>query len=190
MTDFYFINQQIVMAESKAVLQSVNSDVPIDPVDVLSGVKLNPEPSKIEITLSQTSGNFFPDMFSTPIPVVSNKIKDALDICNVKNIDFYPVTIKDAKNEKQITSYWLANILSRIRCLDENASDVRRNALGNLKFKSFQIEASKVSGVDVFRLDESARMIIIKENIYMALSTLELKGVVMKKTQDFDGYGI
>ena len=56
MSEFYFINQQIVIAEKKAVLDSIQSDVPIDPVDVLTGAKLNPEPSKIDITLADSSG--------------------------------------------------------------------------------------------------------------------------------------
>ena len=190
MSEFYFINQQIVIAEKKAVLDSIQSDVPIDPVDVLTGAKLNPEPSKIDITLADSSGDFFPDMFSTPITVVSDKLKKAFDDCGVKNIDFYPVRLLDMKNQKPYTGYWFANILGRFSCLDESKSDVRRNALGNLKFKSFQIDDSKIMGADVFRLDERGRMIIISEKVYAALAELNLKGVMIKNTRDFDGYGI
>ena len=47
MNNFYFLNQKIVIAEKKAVLNKVISDVELDPVDLLKGAKLVNEPKKI-----------------------------------------------------------------------------------------------------------------------------------------------
>src|SRR5690606_26995011 len=179
MSEFYFINQHIVIAEKKAVLDKVQCDVELNPVNMLSGLKLKPEPTHIEITLTETSGDFFPDMYSTPITLMSDVLKKGFDQCGITNIDFSPVTLSDAKNNRKINGYWFANVLGRFSCLDESKSDIRRNALGNLKFKSFCIDESKIMGAEVFSLDERARMIIINEWVYRSLCELNLKGVLI-----------
>lgn len=190
MNNFYFLNQKIVIVEKKAVLNKVISDVELDPVDLLKGAKLVNEPKKIEITLAESSGDFFPDMFSTPVTLMSSKMKACFDNLGIKNIDFYPAILIDTKNSKKIEGYWLVNVLGRFQCLDEENSDTSLDPLGYLEFESFCIDETKILGAEVFRLNENGRMIIIGERIYRALMELDLKGVVIKNTKEFDGYGI
>ena len=59
MSEYYFINQQIVIAKKQAVLNEVKSDVEIDPVNALRGSKLPVDPTYIDITLAESSGDFF-----------------------------------------------------------------------------------------------------------------------------------
>jgi len=190
MNNFYFLNQRIVIDERKAVLSNIISDVELDPVDLLKGVKLVNEPKKVEIMLAEGSGDYFPDMFSTPVTLMSSKMKGCFEKLGVRNVDFYPVILIDTKNNKKVKGYWLVNVLDRFQCLDEESSDTSLDPLGYLEFESFYIDETKIMGAEVFRLNENGRMIIISERIYRALMGLDLKGVVIKNTKEFDGYGI
>jgi len=96
----------------------------------------------------------------------------------------------DTKNNNRIEGYWLINVLGRFQCLDEENSDTSLDPLGYLEFESFNIDETKILGAEVFRLNESGRMIIVGERIYCALMELNLKGVVNKNTKEFDEYGI
>ena len=129
-------------------------------------------------------------MFSVPFTLMSDKIKTCLDSLGIKNIDFYPVRLLDMRNKKEIAGYWFANILGRFKCVDEANSDTKINVLGNLRLKSFRIDESKSMGAEMFRLDEEGILIIISERVYKALSGLDLQGVIVRNTKDYDGYGI
>ena len=78
MSEFYFMNQQIVTLENSIVIESVESDVELEPVNLLRGAKLNPEPSYINIHFSKSGGNFYPDIVSLPITLYSDKIRTIL----------------------------------------------------------------------------------------------------------------
>src|SRR5690606_22376361 len=137
----------------------------LDPVDLLKGVKLVNEPKKVEIMLAEGSGDYFPDMFSTPVTLMSSKMKGCFEKLGVRNVDFYPVILIDTKNNKKVKGYWLVNVLDRFQCLDEESSDTSLDPLGYLEFESFYIDETKIMGAEVFRLNENGRMIIISERI-------------------------
>ena len=190
MSEYYFINQRIVTEEKSAVLGQIDSDIELNPIDLLDGCKLTATPRYIRIRLNERGGDFFPDMFSTPITLVSEKIKKCLCDIGVANVEFYPVDIVSKEENRICEPYWYAHVIGRFSCLDVESSNVKINALGNFKFKSFVIDESKTMGAEVFRLGEKGRMIIINKRVYESLSARGLKGVVMENTKKFDGYGI
>jgi hypothetical protein len=190
MAEYYFINQRIITRENSIVIGDIDSDVELEPIGLLSGAKLSPEPTYIKIQLSETSGDYYPDIISSLITLYSNKVKNCLERCGVDNIDYYPVAIKDPKNCVN-ADYWFVNILGRISCLDVDNSDVEVDAFGDgLDFKSFAIDESRTAGTKIFRLHERSRLVIIHESIYSALSEIGLKGVIMENTRNYDGYGM
>ncbi len=191
MTEYYFINQRIVTLENSAVLGKVNSDIELDPVTLLSGEILSPAPGSINIALTPTGGDFYPDVFNSLFTLFSNKVKKCLDACGIQNIQYFPVALMDAKSETINTDYWLANIIGRISCLDVEHSDVEEDVFGDgFDFKSFTIDEQRTMGAEIFRLHEDGSLIILSERVYTALADAGLKGVVLENTRNYDGYGI
>ncbi len=191
MAEYYFINQKIVTLDNNISLGTIDSNNELEPINLLKGKKLSPEPKYINIELSDNSGNFYPDIISVPITLYSDKIKNCLDECEVNNIDYYPVKILDKKTNSVNTKYWFAHIRGRIPCLDIENSDTEIDIFGDgVDFKSFSIDESKTRGLQIFRLDELGRLVIINQRIYSALVALRLKGVIMKNTRDYDGHGM
>lgn len=142
MSEYYFINQKIVTLEDNISLGAIDSDHPLEPVNLLNGAKLSPEPTYINIQLSKNSGDFYPDIFNVLIALFSTKVKSCFDNCGVNNIDYYPVKITDPKTNTVNTDYWLANICGRLSCLDVENSATEIDALGDLEFESFRIDKS------------------------------------------------
>lgn len=191
MTEYYFINQEIVTSNNTASFGDPESDVELDPVDLLNGARLSPEPTFINFKLSKNSGDFYPDIFNSLITLFSNKVKNVLDKCGIDIIDYYPVKILDADSNTVNSDYWLANICSRISCLDVENSDTQVDVFGDgLDFESFCIDETKSMGAELFRLHEDGTLIIINERVYKELEKAGLQGVIMMNTRDYNGYGI
>lgn len=189
MAEYYFMNQKLVTLDDLVSLGKDESDAILDPIMLLRGTKLDPEPTYINIYQSETSGDFFPDMFNVLLTLFSSKIKNSLDELGIDNIDYYPVNIIDPKTNARNTDYFLANIRTRLRCLDMEKSNVKAGPANSIEIESFQIDESKTQGAELFRLDEEGTLIILHERIYQALEKLQLQGVVLKNTREFDGYG-
>ncbi|MDH5180197.1 MAG: hypothetical protein OEZ39_14070 [Gammaproteobacteria bacterium] len=191
MSEYYFLNQGVVTFDNLVSLGSIESDHPLEPVNLLNGAKLTPEPSYINIKISESGGDLFPDVFNVLITLFSNKVKTRLDKCGIDNIDYYPVKLINAKNNRINSDYWFANICGRISCLDVENSDAEEDVFGTgYDFKSFCIDESRTMGAEIFRLHEDGTLIILHERIYSALAEVGLKGVVMKNTREYDGHGI
>ncbi len=190
MSDYYYIAQKIVTLENNVSLGEIDSDIELEPVDLLSGDKLVKPPSYINITLSKNSGDFYPDIINSLITLYSNKVKQCLDNCGVDNVDYYPAKIIDPKSNAVNTDYWFANICGRISCIDVENSDTKLNAIGRLKFESFCIDEDKVNGAKIFRLHELGRLVIVNEDIYNELAKADLKGIILENTRNYDGHGM
>jgi len=189
MSEYYFINERLVTDDNVVGLGEIDSDAALEPVNLLNGVKLSPEPTFINIYLTETSGDFYPDVFNSLITLFSNKIKSCLDDCGIQNIDYYPVKIINQKTNKVNADYWLANICDRIECVDVANSDTSSSRRGRLKFKSFCIDESRTMGAEIFRLHEKGGLIIMDERLHSVLAEAGLQGVVLANTRDYDGYG-
>ena len=191
MSEYYFITQKIITDENTVILGDIDSDVELEAIDLLNGAKLNPEPSYINIQLSKNGGDFFPDVFDSLVTLFSNKVKNCLDSCGIKNIDYFPVKLFDQKTDSVNTDYWLVNVLGRISCLDIENSVTEVDVYGDgVDFESFSIKESRTMGAELFRLHEDGTLIILNERVYSALSSANLKGVILENTKNFDGDGM
>ncbi len=190
MSEYYYIAQKIVTLENNVSLGEIDSDIELEPVDLLSGAKLAKPPSYINITLSKNSGDFYPDIISSLITLYSNKVKQCLDNCGIDNVDFYPVKIIDPKSNTVNSDYWFANICDRISCIDVENSDMELDPLGGLDFESFSVDETKVNGARIFRLHELGRLVIVNEDIYNELAKADLQGIILENTRNFDGHGM
>jgi hypothetical protein len=190
MSEYYFINQRIVTLENSVVLGKIDSDVVLDPIDLLNGAKLSLPPTYINIELSETSGDYYPDIISSVITLYSNKVKTCLDNCGIDNIDYFPVNLMDTKTSTINKDYWFANICGRISCLDVANSDTKKSAAGRFKLKSFCIDETLTNGAEIFRLHERGRLVIIHERIQKELEKVGLNGVILENTRNYDGHGM
>ncbi len=183
----YFIIEQETMQEGPPVLDTLPED--IDVLDFTSGRRVERSSDPIVIALRESIGSFLPDMLTYLIPLFSEKLKHILNELHVSNIDYYPVELIDTDTRKIDRTYWLANIIGCIECVDIENSDATYDKLFKKHtFKSFLIDESKVRDASMFRLAEKQRLIIIDEALKASLDRAELQGVRVRNTRDYDGY--
>jgi hypothetical protein len=65
------------------------------------------------------------DYHSLPNPVVSKKIKDALEPLKIHGIQLIPVTVQA---EEESYPYWLLHVHTGIACIDQERSDLWRTS--------------------------------------------------------------
>jgi hypothetical protein len=63
MAEYKYLNQAIVDNSNSITLTNLQSDVDLDPVNLLKGVRLSSEPGFVNFMLSGNSGDFYPDVF-------------------------------------------------------------------------------------------------------------------------------
>ena len=61
-------------------------------------------------------------------PVLSEGFRSLLESCGVDNLDYYPVTVSDAVETSAQSSYYAANILGLVDCIDREKSAMRATA--------------------------------------------------------------
>ena len=162
----------------------------IDILDFISGKKLNDIESPVVITLSDDSGDVWPDMLTYLLPLVSDRLKTIFEKLKIDNIEYYPVKLIDSDKKEIGTKYWLANVIGLIECIDESKSDTEIHPISeNLFIKTFfAIDEEKAHGQKLFRLREEKTFIIIHETVKEQLEPLNLVGVEIINTKKYKGY--
>ena len=54
------------------------------------------------------------EMWETPLPIMSQRLHDALVACGVSNLDTYPVVLTDARTGKVLAGYLAFNLIGVI----------------------------------------------------------------------------
>jgi len=186
-SDFFVIDQDMVTTNRPITLGELPED--LDPLDLIQGHRLQPREKPIALRLRETSGDFCPDMITYLIPLFSDKLRQALDALGIDNIDYYAVRLTHPRNVEIDTTYWLANVVGSVECLDvENSNVTRKEGRKTYKIKSFVIDESRVGDARLFRLAEKKTIILIDQTLKDELEKLDLKDVRILNTREYDGF--
>ncbi|WP_224372322.1 imm11 family protein [Hyalangium versicolor] len=187
MAEFFILEQEILLPDLPTLGPLPKN---IDPLEFLAGKKLSRLPARIDLVLTSDSGAFRPDLITYLLPLFSQRIKEALDAFGIDNIDYCPTRLLSESGKEDLNKYWLANILGAFACVDLEKSDAKPYPLGEGLYKigSFVINEQKTMGQALFRLAEKPRLIIINEALKERLEQLDLKGVRLRNTREYDGY--
>lgn len=136
--------------------------------------------------LQGSRGAAWPEFFDTSIPVMSQRLIDALRASGVANVEVYPVTLETSDGGRR-TDYSAVNVIGVCDAVDWSASEhqVRR---GKPRVTgAVAIDAARVGERAAFRLPCSPRFIVLAARVAERLRELSLPSVLLQPTMDYDG---
>lgn len=102
----------------------------------------------IELNLKTDIAVNAPDIFTSPLPLISNEVKELFDKLGIDYIFYKPVYLYDDFFDEK-TLYWLA-VIPKIQCMNPEKEE---NVIGHVgKFMIFRIKES--SGAAIYVTDQ------------------------------------
>lgn len=165
---YYVLDEQpLGSAEDLAVIDSYPN------IDELDGWLLGrrftstiPEPLKI--ALDDTQPGRLPDYLKGTIPLMSDRLIDALRRAGVDNFDLYRVELSNGRGEVVSTSYKAVNVIGVVSAADMGASKVAAGfapEMVSTSFDSVVIDPQRARGLLMFRLAEAVTTLLIHEKV-------------------------
>jgi len=127
-------------------------------------------------------GNGMPDFFDSAAPIMSDKLLGALKSLGVENYDSYPVILEEKGTGKQWHNYFAVNVIGLVDALDTEKSDIEDEDI----FHSTVIDENKTMGMPCFRLLNGPTVLMISESVAKPLIDMNLIGVLIINSEDFD----
>lgn len=186
---FYIMRQDTLVPGSRSVDALPDN---IDPSEWIHG-KLMQDPQTGEppvLDLSLQSGNYRGHIIDSLITLYHKSLRKALEGQGVDNITYHPVRLRDQNSGNFDDSYFIANILGVIDCVDMSRSKVKWWASGRgFDFLSMVLDEAKTNGAKLFRLKDDPTKVIINEGLYQYFAnTSPLAGVKLIKTEDYKDF--
>ena len=146
------------------------------------------EPVPVEtLELDPDYGTTLPDFFDTTIPLMSERLIEALTAAGVDNFDAYPMILRRTDTGEEYRNYKAVNFIGRIDALDKDASDCREDELGALVCESVTVDPARAGDAICFRLLDGPDLLVIHERVAKQLRKQRFVAVLIQKTEDYDG---
>jgi hypothetical protein len=137
------------------------------------GIKFSSPPTEslnLKINLDEPDAGEFPDYVSSPIPLITERLKSVLDSCGISNVDYFPVNIINADKFDNFPKYFAFNIVGKIAAADRDKSKYFEafGEMGATIFDSFVLNENAVKNLEFFRLAEQSFTILVSERVKIA----------------------
>ena len=123
-----------------------------------------------------------PDFFDSVAPLMSQRLFKALNDLGVDNLVSYPVKIKNKGTGETFDNYLAVNVIGLVDAINIGASDIEDEDT----FHSTVIDENKTMGMLCFRLFHGPTLLMIRDDIANTLIGMNLKGVLIIKSEDYD----
>lgn len=93
--------------------------------------------------------------------------------------------------DEPIIGYWLCNVIGMVACVDRERSTFEPSygsEQGDLR--GFEINPSLSYDLDLFRLAEDPRLVVVSRRVRAALEATTLRGLLFQETASYDGYPV
>lgn len=136
----------------------------------MHGVALKDPPTAplvLEVDLDDEEAGDFADFVVAPIPLVTDRFREALKASGVSNIDYYPVTMVGAEQFDEFPVYYAANIVGKISAADKTASRYTEafSGPGATLFDKFVLDPALHVDLQVFILAEHLSTVVVSERV-------------------------
>lgn len=144
------------------------------------GVSLDPAPTQPIVLRPNDMGGWcaaYADYCSTPVPLVSARLRSAFEAAGVSNVEWFPTEVLGASHEAPI--YYAMNIVGSVAAVDASRSMAHRliDAPGADIFDKLVLDESRVAGLSLFRLAESVTAIIVSGTVRRAIEAAGIETV-------------
>lgn len=121
--------------------------------------------------------------------IVSDKLKKILEAEASCEIEFLPINILDHEKSTLQADFYIANVLSSIRCMDAEASDFVPSSLDKNQvhhIKRLVIDNSKIpEKANIFRLGEEMDTVLVRGDLVNLITSAQCTGIHFIDLEDY-----
>ena len=173
----YWMDRQV--AEAGAIIYQDSHDL----VLLRSGVALDADvegPMRFKLDEEVHDGEL-PTLFTTPGFITTRKFLADLGRAGIENLQAYDAIIEDTVDGRLIDDYAFVNVIGLVECANLDRSRANRVGPKIRMIDQLVLDASRVPDLDLFRLAEDKRFILISERAYRHLSMLGYRDVYFEE---------
>ncbi|WP_437906344.1 DUF1629 domain-containing protein [Sorangium sp. So ce327] len=155
-----------------------------------SGARIDERLPVIEFRQGADHQGSIPDYVPTALAgmVVSSRFRHTLEAAGVDNIDYHDARILNTVTGAALDSYYVANIVGRVACLDRENSVVEPapgipDAI--LEIYEMVLDYNRIGDLRMFRLHELPFIVIVDQGVKEAIERAQITGVRLSPA---DGY--
>jgi hypothetical protein len=148
-----------------------------------------PPPTPVAATLQLREGSRRIELWSSPLPVMTRRLHEALLRAGVANLDTYPAELTDPESGAVYTDYVAFNIIGCIAAADLGRSkyDAPDGTMTSVDFDSLVIDAGRARGARMFRLAEAVNGIVVHASVKSAIEAAGIDTLTFMEPKDWTG---
>ena len=127
------------------------------------------------------------DLQDKTVPLMSKRLKEAMDAAGVDNINYLPITLKNTETGR-VYDYFAFNLLGLVAAADPAESKISSHDgdfVGDSQIEDLVIDESKTGGLLIFRLKEKFSAILVHEKVRQAIKSAGIKTVGFMRPEDY-----
>ena len=153
----------------------------------IDGVRFDRPVPRETLLLDPTYGRSFPDYFDTTVPVMSQRMIDALRSFGVSNLDTYPVLLRNPEDGTERQDYQAVNLVGSVDAVDAAASPHRLRFGKPYYTGAIHIAPTRTAGLGAFRLTRGPGFIVVSDGLAQRIAGAALRAVLLQPTVDYQG---
>jgi len=144
-----------------------------------------------KLKMSPRSGDYRGCIIGGLVPLFHRIFREKLEQLKITNIQYFPVELTNPEGEIEIP-YSIANVIGLMEAVDIENSIIEESSVSGARgwLQSFKIDPLKARGQRLFRIVEAPNLIIIDETLRDGLWDLEVPGVWMMSTEEYNGWSV
>jgi hypothetical protein len=127
------------------------------------------------------------EMYDFSVPMMSARLKLALDAAGVDNINYFPVTLRNTKTNAAY-EYFAFNLVGLVSAADPGKSEMSSydgDFVGDTEIRSLSVDETRARGLLIFRLAEKFSIILVHRRVK---ETIEKHGIDTMRFRDPEGF--
>ena len=129
-----------------------------------------------------------PDDFQDmSVPLMSKRLREAIESSGVDNIDFHPVTVRNTETG-EAHEYFAFNLIGLVAAADPAKSKLSSHDgdfIGDTQIADLVIDDARAGGLLMFRLKEKFTVILVHRKVKEAIERAGIASVTFVKPEDF-----
>ncbi len=119
--------------------------------------------------------------------LINAKVKNIFDSLNLDNVQYFKARLIDESTDTISDDYCLANVIGKVACVDRSQSELELFPDGDIRFID-KLVLSINDDTDyghIFRLAEYSTLLVISDELKVALDNNNVTGFGIYKPEDF-----
>lgn len=180
-----------ILRSERHLYSTVSLSTPLPLPFWLDGEPLDFPVPPLEFSFTRDPGASWIDYITaSSIPLLSDRMRAALEGCGVDNIDYYPASVRDTKSGERRT-YHAANVIGLVECVDRACSKFIPFDETSILIDSFDrlvLNEAKIDSFKLFRAAEHCLLLLADGSVKTRLEAAGLHGLLFIEPEQWDGF--